>query len=393
MLPFTGLPRAFQRALLMNVAGIRDFFEQLSEKGAANFETGLPDPLRDLLDGSDDEGEEDEDDAASVDHRTSEPPPAGAATAPVSPPPVTIPSPGAAPSSAGAPGTPQGLGPSPSRRSTTSSSPLAGAPSSPLGPNSVEPTPNFPGLALGGGASLRYGVWPPPKGQRGINCWCAPVSSRFVVRSASYLSDGVKCPAGRPLMMFVASDWLVSEDRIDHICGRPDGAWKRGILPNLAPDTHVFCVNLQVPGAKPYSIIFYFAQQGAPARDSVLGKFWHGDDAYRAPRFKLIPAITEGAWVVQRSVGTKPLIVGNALKTTYYGGGSERYLEVNVDIGSSSVANSVTRFVMAYLRTLVIDLAFLVESKSEAELPERVLGAIRVCHLDPDLADQAPPRE
>ena len=44
------LAHAFQRALLMSVAGIRDFFEQLSEKGAATFETGLPDPLRALLD-------------------------------------------------------------------------------------------------------------------------------------------------------------------------------------------------------------------------------------------------------------------------------------------------------------------------------------------------------
>ena len=85
MLPFTGLPRAFQRSLLMNVAGIRDFFEQLSEKGAANFETGLPDPLRDLLDGSDDEGEEDEDDTASVDHRASDQPLPDAAAAPASP--------------------------------------------------------------------------------------------------------------------------------------------------------------------------------------------------------------------------------------------------------------------------------------------------------------------
>jgi hypothetical protein len=186
-------------------------------------------------------------------------------------------------------------------------------------------------------------------------------------------------------MALVAVDWLTSDLRIDGICERPLGVTQRVLLKACDAGLRIFCVNLQVPGAKPYSIIFYFVQKGAPARDSVLGKFWHGDDAYRAPRFKLIPAITEGAWVVQRSVGTKPLIVGNALKTTYYGGGDERYLEVDVDIGSSSVANSVTRFVMAYLRTLVIDLAFLVESKSEAELPERVLGTIRVCHLDPDL--------
>jgi hypothetical protein len=105
----------------------------------------------------------------------------------------------------------------------------------------------------------------------------------------------------------------------------------------------------------------------------------------------LIPCITEGAWAVQRSVGTKPLIVGNALRTTYYGGGDSRFLEMDVDIGSQSVANSVTRFVMVYLKTLVIDLGFVVEGKSEEELPERLFGCIRVAHLDPDLAAEAPP--
>ena len=47
---------------------------------------------------------------------------------------------------------------------------------------------------------------------------------------------------------------------------------------------------------------------------------------------------------------------------------------------------------MAYLRTLVIDLAFVVEAKTEAELPERLLGVMRACHLDPDLAHEAPPK-
>jgi hypothetical protein len=399
MLPFTGLPRAFQRALLMNVAGIRDFFEQLSEKGAANFETALADPLKDLLEGSDDEEEDEEEVAAAEAHRmscvaaaaaeedaararrtSSQRLSVGGAAQDGSGSPV-----GAAPA-----GTSPGRPRSPARRAT--GTPAAPVATSPLRTSSCPPA-TFACLPPDGGASLPFGSWPPPKGQKGVNCWCIPATNRFVVRSASYLTNGVKCPAGASLMSLIATDWLVSEDeRIDDICGRPGGAVKRVILPTCTPDTHVFCVNLQVPGAKPYSIIFYFAMHGAPGRDTVLGRFWHGDDAYRAPRFKLIPAITEGAWVVQRSVGTKPLIVGNALKTTYYGGGDSRYLEVDVDIGSSSVANSVTRFVMAYLRTLVIDLAFLVEAKTEAELPERLLGTIRVAHLDPDLAQEAPPR-
>ena len=271
---------------------------------------------------------------------------------------------------------------------------LSGAAAASLARLSVaayEPPPCFPGLPRDAGGSVRFCTWPPPKGVKGLNTWCAPAGQRFVVRSSTYLKNGIKCSAGPPLMALVAVDWLTSDLRIDGVCLRPGGVAQRVLLRACDEGLTVFCVNLQVPGAKPYSIIFYFACQGGLPPDSVLGRFWHGTDAYRAPRFKLIPSITEGAWAVQRSVGTKPLIVGNALRTMYHGGGSQRFLEVDVDIGSSSVANSVTRFVMVYLKTLVIDLGFLIESKSEAELPERLIGAIRVAHLDPDLAAQAPP--
>lgn len=392
MLPCTGLPHAFQRAILANTAaGIRDFFEQVDEHNAANFETGLGDPLADLLNGSDNEDEDEEEAALGSAHESSGlqlaanavsdaaaiDAPDGDATAACEPKPLATPPPVAV--SCASP---------PTRRPTA---PQAVSPMASAAPLLSEPPVSFPKLPPSGGGSCPFGAWPPSKGQKGINCWCRPPINRFVVRSATYLQNGVKCPAGTALMSLIAVDWLVSEERIDFICGRPNGAMRRHILPAVDPDTHVFCVNLQVPGSKPYSIIFYFAHKGAPERDSVLGRFWHGDDAYRAPRFKLIPAITEGAWVVQRSVGTKPLIVGNALKTTYHGGGDSLFLEVDVDIGSSSVANSVTRFVMSALRTLVIDLAFLIEAKTEAELPEKVLGTIRVSHLDPDLAAVAPP--
>jgi hypothetical protein len=45
------------------------------------------------------------------------------------------------------------------------------------------------------------------------------------------------------------------------------------------------------------------------------GKFIETRDTkFRNARFKLIPAVAKGPWVVQKSVGTTPLIVGGALK-------------------------------------------------------------------------------
>lgn len=46
---------------------------------------------------------------------------------------------------------------------------------------------------------------------------------------------------------------------------------------------------------------------------------------------------------------------------------------------------------MNTLRTLVIDLALLMESKEERDLPERLIGTLRVAFVDPDSACRPPP--
>ena len=105
--------------------------------------------------------------------------------------------------------------------------------------------------------------------------------------------------------------------------------------------------------------------------------------------------IQDGPWVVQRAVGTKPLIVGKALKVRYHNGrtASGEFLECDIDIGSSAVANNVVRFVLGYVRTLVVDMCFLVEGKTERELPERLIGTSRVAHLEPESAVAPPPED
>jgi hypothetical protein len=51
----------------------------------------------------------------------------------------------------------------------------------------------------------------------------------------------------------------------------------------------------------------------------VLKPFFFGDsDEYRDQRFKLIPKIVEGNWVVRKSVGSTPAILGTKLKQHYY---------------------------------------------------------------------------
>ena len=71
----------------------------------------------------------------------------------------------------------------------------------------------------------------------------------------------------------------------------------------------------------------------------------------------------------------------------------ERYFEVDIDIGSSAVANSVVRFVFGYARYICVDIAYLIQGNDETELPEQILAAIRVAHLNLDAAKEPPPED
>jgi len=51
---------------------------------------------------------------------------------------------------------------------------------------------------------------------------------------------------------------------------------------------------------------------------------------------------------------------------------SPKFLEIDIDIGSSTVANNIVRFVLGYVRTLVVDMCFLIEGKNDDELPVRL---------------------
>lgn len=214
------------------------------------------------------------------------------------------------------------------------------------------------------------------------NCWYSPESKNYMVRGKSYLADGIKVPAKSNLGELVGVDWFIHSERIDNVCSH--SCSKELELHARINNKFIFAVNIQVPGSKHFSIVFYYLIPSSFDKNSVFGKFINGDDAYRNARFKLIPNIPKGPWIVQRAVGNKPLIVGGALKAIYTCTG--HYFEVDIDIGSSAVANSIVRFVLGYVRNLVVDLCFLVEGKTISELPEELIGTSRISFLDPDSA-------
>ncbi|CAL5359437.1 unnamed protein product [Camellia sinensis] len=144
--------------------------------------------------------------------------------------------------------------------------------------------------------------------------------------------------SGKHLMELVAVDWFKDTKRMDHVARR------RGCAAQVASEKGFFSivVNLQVPGSTHYNMIFYFVMKEL-VPGSLLQRFVDGDDEFRYSRLKIIPSVPN----------------------------------IDVDIGSSTVANGVLGLVIGMITTLVV---VLLQANTANELPEQLIGAVRVSH-------------
>ncbi|KAK5777386.1 protein ENHANCED DISEASE RESISTANCE 2 [Gossypium arboreum] len=207
------------------------------------------------------------------------------------------------------------------------------------------------------------------------DCWRISDGNNFRVRSKHFCFNKTKIPAGKHLMDLVAVDWFKDTKRMDHVARR------HGCAAQVASEKGLFSLvfNVQVPGSTHYSMVFYFVTREL-VPGSLLYRFVEGDDEFRNSRLKLIPSVPKGSWIVRQSVGSTPCLLGKAVDCNYIRG--PKYLEVDIDIGSSTVANGVLGLVIGVITTLVVDMAFLVQANTTDELPERLIGAVRVSHIE-----------
>ncbi|KAK6137242.1 hypothetical protein DH2020_029013 [Rehmannia glutinosa] len=194
------------------------------------------------------------------------------------------------------------------------------------------------------------------------NCWTLSDGSNFRVRSKHFCYDKsknfcnifLKIPAGKHLMDLVAVDWFKDTKRMDHVARRSGCAAqslgarliKVPRLRGYEALSYAPCAS-GVPGSTHYSMVFYFVAKEL-VTGSLLQRFVDGDDEFRNSRLKLIPSVPK----------------------------------IDVDIGSSTVANGVLGLVIGVITSLVVDMAFLVQANTTEELPERLIGAVRVSHIE-----------
>ncbi|KAK7279645.1 hypothetical protein RJT34_24701 [Clitoria ternatea] len=228
-------------------------------------------------------------------------------------------------------------------------------------------------------ASCSYGTTLQNDSSCNLPCtWAAADPSLFLVRGENYLQDHQKVKAKGTMMEMVGADWLRSDSREDDLSSRPDSIVQQYAARD-GPE-FFFVINIQMPGNPMYSLALYYMLK-TPLEDiPLLHSFVDGDDAYRNSRFKLIPYISKGSWIVKQSVGKKACLIGQALEVVYIRG--KNYLELDIDVGSSTVAKGVVSLVLGYLNNLVVEMAFLIQGNTQDELPEVLLGTCRLNHMD-----------
>eukprot|EP00123_Amoebidium_parasiticum_P007176 comp17938_c1_seq1/m.18241 comp17938_c1_seq1/g.18241 ORF comp17938_c1_seq1/g.18241 comp17938_c1_seq1/m.18241 type:complete len:322 (-) comp17938_c1_seq1:34-999(-) len=245
-------------------------------------------------------------------------------------------------------------------------------------------------------------------GVRKIECsapqryWGEPDACLFEVRGPTYLQDHTKIQAGPAAMHLVGVDVFSFEDGAQrrNIATRPDNIVSKMNANGAQNVPFTFVVNLIIPCAEDISAVLYFQPVNPQWRHSTEAwvplflAFIDGDRQFRDHRFKLIPSIVQGNFIIRRTLGVppRPAIIGNkGLRNGYLRGAN--FFEVDVDVDSDPTARNVTGLVVGATKTLALDIAFLVESQSEAKLPEVVLGTVRFDHIDLARAAKWVPRE
>lgn len=120
------------------------------------------------------------------------------------------------------------------------------------------------------------------------------------------------------------------------------------------------------------------------AFDCILHQFLDGSDDFRDCRLKIIPRIAEGPWLVKKGVGCVPAILGKKVKQLYFRDVRRNYIEVVADVSSSMIAGRILALVKGAATALTIDLSFTLQGECAEELPESLLGGVRImqCNLD-----------
>uniref|UniRef100_A0A7S0UJE2 Protein ENHANCED DISEASE RESISTANCE 2 C-terminal domain-containing protein n=2 Tax=Pseudo-nitzschia delicatissima TaxID=44447 RepID=A0A7S0UJE2_9STRA len=117
------------------------------------------------------------------------------------------------------------------------------------------------------------------------------------------------------------------------------------------------------------------------------------DQEFKNERLKLIAIVPEGPWVVRNLVTGKPALIGKRLDVSYKyiprKSNSMECLQIcDLDISSgTAIAKKTVNVTRRYMSSLLaVDIGFTIEGQTPEELPEEMMGSIRMHQVDPTQA-------
>lgn len=214
--------------------------------------------------------------------------------------------------------------------------------------------------------------------------WADINASSFKVRGPTYNVDKVKTVSAPALFKLIGIDLYEVPEPTQNVCAHPRNRVNMAL--QRGEKSWVFVMNIMIPG--PPFLCFVVYMQGDPElleQDTPFGRiakrFFHGnDDEFRNNRFKLIPKIIDGNMIVKMAVKDTPALLGNKLKQYYHKG--DNYFEVDIDVGSSSIARNVVGLAIGYSKAIVVDMGICLQGDEENELPEVIIGGCSCIHVD-----------
>ncbi|TMW63843.1 hypothetical protein Poli38472_002784 [Pythium oligandrum] len=249
-----------------------------------------------------------------------------------------------------------------------------------------------------------------------VGCWTHISGTRYQVRQGpNYRKTKIKAPSDESLLDLVAIDIYRSSRKVDNIASLVDlsGLLRMGASSPL----DLFVVNCQVPSYQPsnplwgekqgdgegFNFVTYFAippnvreqlNEAEPTHQAVrlLKNFLHDSSTVR-DRFKAIGIVVNPE---EQKLGRTE----RHLLETYNGQPiltrpqhrfyrTESYFEVDVDAHEFNyVARRGLVGVSEHFKNMVVDFGFVLEGQDDHELPEQILGGVRLCKIDVSKAQE-----
>jgi len=215
------------------------------------------------------------------------------------------------------------------------------------------------------------------------NSWDTVDATDFKVRGPKYFVDKVKVMSKPAIAELAVVDFFESTGDIERVarCAaagtvqrlRAGGETRKLVMINFR------IVPLQLVAV--WTLPAEFEKDPASVVAARLATAGAMDGKEMSQRLKVIPRVLAGPWVALCMVGETPGMLAKNIPVSYYD--EDGVLEISVQIASSGTAARMCRVLRPMATGLSLELCLLLQSQRAEELPERILGGLRVVHPDP----------